>query len=249
MSSSDELLIDSLRALSATAEPTESPEFTAQVLARVSQLANPKVLRRRKLRRRLGMGTFAVILGVIPGPRTALARWLGIGSVRIERGDATFEGIPKPILDLDLGTRSSVADASRQLGRHMAVAADQQPAGVWVQKPGPSRGIVVAVNSVYVRGKAVALVRELPGGANVAVVGKIVGPDTQTEFLTINERTAVWISGAPHQVAFLDGNGNIVYEPVRLAGNVLLWADDTRTIRIEGLQDRSAAVALLQALR
>ena len=249
MSSSDELLIGSLRALRDADEPTESAEFTAQVLTRVSELASPNVLRRRKLRRRLSAGTLALILGVVPGPRMALARWLGLGSVRIERGRATLEGIPKPILELDLGTRSNVADASRQLGRHMAVAADRQPAGVWVQKPDPSRGNVVAVNSVYVRGKVVALVSELPGGANVAVAGKIVGPGTRTEFLTIKERTAVWISGAPHQVGFLDANGTIVYEPVRLTGNVLLWADDTRTIRIEGLQDRSAAIALLQELR
>ena len=243
-----EQLIDDLRALRNTTEPTSSPDFTVQVLSRTSQLAPPSALRQRKRWRRLGVGSLAVILAVVPGPRMALARWFGIGSVRIERDQTTFQGIPKPILELDLGDRSNVADASRQLGHRMFLTTDRQPAGVWVQKPDPSRPGVVTVNSVYIRGKGAALVSEIPGPGDVAIAGKTVGPGTRTEYLTIKNRTAVWISDAPHQVGYLDATGNIVYAPVRLAGNVLLWADDTRTIRIEGLRDRAAAITLLEKL-
>lgn len=58
---------------------------------------------------------------------------------------------------------------------------------------------------------------------------------------------AAWISGHPHEVAMIGPSG---LEPVavRLAGNVLVWADQNRTIRIEGLENRDAATALLESL-
>ena len=104
------------------------------------------------------------------------------------------------------------------------------------------------VNTVYVTGRQTVLVSELPTTGNVYLNQKFLGPDAKMEFVTIKRRPAAWLYGAPHEVVVQRPSGDVATLPVRLAGNVLLWADDTRTIRIEGLNDRAAAIAILGRL-
>lgn len=250
----DEALIRSLRELGEDIDVTKRDDgagdrFVTQVRRRVDHLPPPRVLRRRRLRRRIGAGAVAVVLAVVPGPRAAVARWLGIGSVRVQTDPGrTIEGVPPEVLDVELGERSTLADASALLGHRVAVAAGSGPAGVWVQQPDAARRRSVIVNTVYKTRAGVVLVTELPGPGNVYVNKKLLGGGTRMDFLTIRGRPAIWFSGAPHEIAIQDASGEVAITPVRLAGNVLLWADDTRTIRIEGLDDQASAVALLERL-
>ena len=250
----DEALIRSLRELGEDIPVTKRNDgagerFVTQVRRRVDGLPPPRVLRRRRLQRRIGAGAVAVVLAFLPGPRAAVARWLGIGSVRIQNDPGRrIEGVPPEVLDLELGARSTLADASALLGHRVAVAAGSGPAGVWVQQPDAARLRSVIVHTIYRTRAGVVLVTELLGPGSVDVNKTLLGGATPMEFLTIRGRPAIWFSGAPHEIAVQEASGEAVITPVRLAGNVLLWADDTRTIRIEGIDDQASAVSLLERL-
>ncbi len=244
-----ENLVESLHAmrveLSRTAD-RDPAEFTAAVVGLVETLPPPHVVRRRLWLRRVAALALTTGLIVAPQPRGAVARWLGIGSVRIER-DTTrrVAALPSAIADLDLGTISSVANAEEELGRPMAVRRDRSPDRVWVQMSGSP---TVAVNSLYVDKASTILVSELPGPGSVVMNKKLLGQGAQLDFFAVKGRSAVWISGSPHEVLVELASGSVSVMPVRIAGNVLLWADEVRTLRIEGVTDRAAAISVLEAL-
>ncbi len=245
-----ESITNSLREMGADFTRTsdsDAAEFTSAVLARLRTLPTPRRHQRRLRWRRVGALMVAVTLIVAPQPRGAVARWLGIGSVRIER-DSTrrVTALPSAISDLDLGTISSVAEASVELGRPMAVRKDRAPDRVWVQ-PTPGSP-TIAVNSVYVDSGSTILVSELPGPGNVAMNKKLLGQGSQLDFFAVKGRPAVWISGSPHEVLVQLADGYVSVMPVRIVGDVLLWADDVRTLRIEGATNRAAAIAALELL-
>ena len=61
--------------------------------------------------------------------------------------------------------------------------------------------------------------------------------------------TGYWISGAPHELIFVDEAGQPVFDTRRIVGNTLLWARDGVTYRLESGLDRAAAIALAGTLR
>lgn len=245
-----ENIVDSLHemrdALSRTSEH-DAAAFTASVVGRLATLPAPRSLRRRLWRRRVT--ALALIAGLIvaPQPRGAVAHWLGVGSVRIERDSNRRVGaLPAAIVDLDLGTVTSAEVASAELGHPIAVRRDRPPDLIWVQPtPGTS---AITVNSVYLDNGSTILVSELPGPGNVVMNKKLVGQGSQLNFFSVRGSSAVWISGSPHEVLVQGANGYVSVMPVRIAGDVLVWADDLRTLRIEGAKDRGAAIAMLASL-
>jgi hypothetical protein len=78
---------------------------------------------------------------------------------------------------------------------------------------------------------------------------KIIAPDTTVEFLTVNGGRGYWIAGAPHQFLYLDRDGTIRDETLRLAGDTLLWEQDGRTLRIEGARSRDEALRIAASIR
>ena len=127
--------------------------FEAGVLRGITGMPAPRQRRRRRIARHVATVAAAAVLAIVPGPRTAIAHWFGIGRVRIER-DTTREvtGLPSSVLDLDLGTPSTLAHAQARLGRTVATISGHVPAGVWIQPFGPAGSDSVIVNSVYATG-------------------------------------------------------------------------------------------------
>lgn len=253
-------LIASLREVGAQFEAPADGDaaFVDAVVRRTRSLPAPRA--RRRVRRRVLAVIAAVILVVVPGPRQAFARWLGIGSVRISEGSIaegpTADGptaensigegsvateLPPAIRALDLGEPITATAASARLKRPIWKLPHGELVGIWIE---PNRPMV---NSVYrINGREV-LISELPGPGNVYVLKKFLGQDSQLDFLTVRGEPAAWISGDPHEVAMLGPNG-VEAVAVRLAGDVLLWADQTRTIRIEGIERVEDATALVESL-
>ena len=93
------------------------------------------------------------------------------------------------------------------------------------------------------------LVIEAQGSVEVPLLGKVLGPDTRTEQLTVGGGEGVWIEGAPHQVFFRAPSGEAVIDTVRLAGNVLLWERGTLLLRIEGEMPRDEALRIAASVR
>src|SRR5437762_268763 len=64
---------------------------------------------------------------------------------------------------------------------------------------------------------ASALVTEFLGTVDQNVMGKVVGPDTTLEQVTVDGAQGFWLAGAPHQFFYRDAYGNFIQETLRLA--------------------------------
>lgn len=157
----------------------------------------------------------------------------------------------------DLGERVSLDDARRRAGFTLLVPTDPalgapdevylraitggtQVSFVYRTRPGipvsPQAGVS-------------ALVSELGGRFDAGVLGKVVGPDTRIEQLTVNGGPGAWLEGQPHQFFYLTANGTFATESLRLAGNTLLWEQNGLVLRVEAQVDRATAVRLASSVR
>src|SRR2546423_4301313 len=78
------------------------------------------------------------------------------------------------------------------------------------------------------------LITELEGRTDRQLVGKMLGPGALADPVDVHGDPGLWLHGAPHEVFFIDREGAIVTDTVRLAGNVLLWRHDGVLLRLEG---------------
>jgi hypothetical protein len=95
-----------------------------------------------------------------------------------------------------------------------------------------------------------ALVTEIGGHLEPAVLGKVITPGTTLEQLTVNGHPGAWLTGAPHQVFYTTAGGAaFTLDTLRLAGNTLIWEQDGLVIRLEAQVDRATAVRIAASFR
>jgi hypothetical protein len=92
------------------------------------------------------------------------------------------------------------------------------------------------------------LVTQFQAGIDGGFVKKIVNDKTTVNFITMNGAAGYWIAGEPHSFMYTRA-GNSFPERARLAGNVLLWAQNGVTYRIEGPRTQEDAMRIAQSLR
>jgi hypothetical protein len=229
-----------LAALGAALEVPPAPHLVPAVLARL-----PARRRRRRPARRTLAVAFAVVLVLAgaaiaaPPTRNAILRVLGLRGVRIERVPHLPPPPPaSPRARLGLGRRIRLARA-----RHAATFTALRPPG----SPAAYLGHDVPGGRIsFVTGPV--LITEFRGTATPYVL-KLVGPGTRVKLLRVNGGPGVYLSGAPHEVAFLAQTGQFQTDRVRLAGNVLIWQQGPLTVRIEGTHTLAQALALARSLR
>jgi hypothetical protein len=196
--------------------------------------------RRTPWRRRLAY-TFAALallfggtLAASPSARTDVLRWLGLKSVEIKKAPVPT---PRPGAELNLGTRSSVADL--------------RASGVPVRVPRALAGSpdvyatrlfngTVAASLVY---DGPVLVQTFRASAS-RFIQKTVGSADAVEEVTVDGHPGYFITGA-HGFAFEVANNEVYYEDQRIAGNTLLVEGDGILLRIEGAiaKDRALEIA------
>jgi hypothetical protein len=93
------------------------------------------------------------------------------------------------------------------------------------------------------------LVVEFRGRVDETLFGKVAGPGTRIEDVTVNGGRGFWIEGEPHLFFYRDEAGNIWSETLRLAGNTLLWEQDGVTIRLEAQITREDALRIAASFR
>jgi len=180
--------------------------------------------------------------------RTAVAGWLGIGAVQFTPVDQ--------LPPVSAGSNTTPAPATASPAQ--AVEDAQRRVSFPIRLPdatiaGPVRG--VETNAVATGGLASItfdrfVLTEIASQANQGpVVAKLLPPGTKLEFLLVNGRDGAWISGAPHELGYIDPNGQFRNETVRRAGNVLVWEQDGVTYRVEGLESKDDALAVAASLR
>jgi len=224
-----------------------------------SGAAPPRLFRRAGLRRALALAVVAVLLfagtvfAAVPSARDAVLDLLGLQGATVER-TTTLPAKP-PERPLDLGRRTTLGEARDEVAFAPLVPRDPgEPDSVYVRKP-PSGGelsLVYRPRHGLPRARSTRLgllVSEFRGDIHPDFVGKLAGPGTRIERLTVGDRPAIWIEGAQHFFFYRDPSGDIVEDELRLAQNVLLLERGRVLVRLEGAFARGRAVAIAASLR
>jgi hypothetical protein len=202
------------------------PDLRANVLAR---LERPQ---RRWSRALVGALVVLAAIGAlfaIPQTRAAILRALDIGGVRIER----VETQPRaPRAALVTGREVTLAEARRAVQFELAVPR-------WYDRVYLNRGVAGGMVSFVGQGRVLS---QWPGQQ---IYEKSVGPGTTVQRLQVDFAPAVWLTGAPHSVTFVDRFGNARHQTRRLAGNVLIWNRGVVTYRLEGAESLEEALSLV----
>jgi hypothetical protein len=236
----EQRLVELGRALDVPGAPDLAPHVLAQIGAR--RRGAP----RRKLVLALALVAVAALVATlaIPDARSALKRFLQIGSERIELVEELPEVSPTPPeLDLMLGLRVPLAEARRRAGFDLLELEDE-PSSVYLGDHG-------TVWFLYGRPDAARLlIAQTPRLAvdEGFLLKKLVAAGTSVEQVSVRGEPAYFLSGDPHVVVLLGQDGAPITETARLARDVLVWEEDGRTVRIEGELTRDEALELAESL-
>ena len=218
----------------------------------------PQFSDRRWLFPALAIAAVVAVLVVVPAPRRAVARWLGIGTVHISLDTAlptvVPASFPAPLPTTSESMGDSIAEVNRVTGLHLPassvlgsptrVEAAQSPLpqtliATWPVSPSaPETGTpgvgarLWLARSSFDRGFFGKFAGDQPPSIENVVVGGVDG---------------LFISGPAHVLVFIGTDGNVVSDTAQLAGNTVLWAVDDVTYRLETALGRDAAVALAES--
>jgi len=93
------------------------------------------------------------------------------------------------------------------------------------------------------------ILSEFRGSVRPDYFQKILDPATTLTPVTVAGVTGYWISGAPHEIVFVDRYGQAVFDSRRIVGDTLLWTRGDVTYRLESGLDQAATIALAESLR
>lgn len=236
-----------LVALGAELDVPVAPDLAPRVLG---ALARPKP---RRIPGRLALAFAVVLLATlaatlaIPDARSALLRFLHIGSERIEFVDELppLSAYPSDFdLELALGQRATLGEARRSAGFDL-LELPEEPDRVYLGGRG-------SVWFVYGRPGSIRLLVAQTPQLKVDesfILKKLVGSGTHVERASVRGAPAYFLSGAPHQVLLVDETGQPVFESARLASDVLVWEEDGRTVRLEGDLTLEEALEIADSMR
>ena len=230
-------------------------------------------------RRRWSIAVAAVVAAAattlaIPEARASVADWFGIGNVRVVRvhelpalaptttvlPGTTVLGSPTDAelaASLDLRLENDL-DAA---GKHIGIVA-QRPTLATLAAPdltasGPASGApqiaqVWRASNELAPSKAVPAVAILFSQirADIADGGfqKLLPPNTSFTAVQVKGATAWWITGDLHELSYFTRNGTAT-EPLRLAGDTLLWFNAGVTYRLESTLGRDRSIAFADSIR
>jgi hypothetical protein len=248
----------------------DTPDLARSVIVRLEaedvaaeRTQRPRFARRfglgAGLRRSLVLAALALLIlaggvyAAVPGVRDAVRDFLGLEGATVERRPTL--PTPGPERPLDLGGRTTLAAAADRVDFTPLVPdALGQPDGVYLRQglPGGELSLAYRARPGLPRAGTTelgALLSEFRGDLSPEYLGKVVGPATSTERLTIDGDRAIWIEGAPHFLIYRDENGRVIESTMRLAQNALLLEHGNLLIRLEGAFGRDRAVAIARSLR
>lgn len=213
-------------------------------------------VRPRRIRPALALAAAAAVVLValvaavaLPASRTALARLLGVGAVRVTTGEVDVESMAST---LDLGTPLPVDDALDLAGDAFP---DPPVPGLGDPVLAFRDGRVGVVTLVWPAGGdlpdvagpgsdrptgAGLIVTAIPGDEDGPLVEKTVGGETTVTAVSVAGHRAYWITGSPHAV---DTGGG-----PRRAGDTLVWVDGGHTYRMESALGLDGSLALAEEI-
>jgi hypothetical protein len=261
-------MIDLEQSLTELAERMEIPGGEWLVDDVMRRIAEPAIrpARRRSVRFAGAMVVAVVVIAIaLPGPRHAVARWLGFDSVRIEpavtvptttTAVAAAEPtatVPLPEPSLALGDPVSIDAAMARTGLpDPTPSLLGAPLSVHVVQP-PESGQIVLVyppsdlvpqSSVIGAG---ALVSVMPAKIEEGFFRKTLGTTTTLQTVDVDGAPGYWLEGSPHQLLFEFGD-DILPDTLRLATNTLLWQRGDVVYRLEADVDLDTALRIAESI-
>jgi hypothetical protein len=237
--------------LGAELDVPEAPDLAARVLGELDGRA--RRLLAHPTRGRLVLALAVVLLAMlaatlaVPDARSALLRFLHIGSERIEFVEELPPVSSYPTdfdLELALGERVSLSEARSRAGFDLLELPDR-PDRVYLGGRG-------SVWFVYGRPGAIRLLVAQTPELKVDetfILKKLVGTGTRVDQASVRRAPAYFLSGDPHEVLLVDEANQPVFETARLARDVLVWEEDGRTVRLEGDLTLEKALDVADSMR
>jgi hypothetical protein len=221
-----------LRDLGGSLDWPAAPDLEQAVLRRTREApARRPFLPRRALV--IALAVVAVAVGAVfavPQTRAAILEFFHLRGVTIE----PVQELPTVSVQTGLGTflgdRVTLAEARERASFEVVVPeALGDPDEVYFQEGPPSGGMVSFIYGTS--DDPHALLTQFAARVDDVILKK-VAPETKIEAVTVDGQPGFWLEGA-HFFSYLDREGAMQSEQVRLAGNVLLWERGTRTLRLE----------------
>jgi hypothetical protein len=190
--------------------------------------------------------------------RDAIATWLYTRIERVQQLPSPSQRPPGQLGEhLGLGKPVTREQAQGLVRWHIAApSALGQPNAIYVQDPanGPTQGEVSLVYAtapgVKVAGETgvAVLITEARGKVNETIFGKMLGPSSTVEAVTVNGHQGWWISGSPHDFIYVDPDGTYRSETMRLATNTLIFDNNGTIVRIEADTTRDRALGIASSM-
>jgi hypothetical protein len=190
---------------------------------------------------------FAALMAASPGVRSAVLEVLGIEGARIERREPSPRARAAGAR-LDLGQPTTLAAARARAPFDVVVPADPgRPDAVWFDRAAPGDGQVAFVWERAGTGDRPLLLTQI-AALPEPVIGKAAGPGTDIEELVIGSEPGFWLTGDPHEFAFLSPDGQFRTDTLRLVGDALVWNRDGVLLRLEGAPSKARALQIARSV-
>jgi hypothetical protein len=192
--------------------------------------------------------------------REAIANWVNVHTIfrQVPHLATPSPQPPGPLGErLGLGGLTTLPDAQSHISWHISIPTTLgQPDEVYVQPPvdAPAQGEVTLVYAtrpgIPVAGQTgvSVLVTEARGTVDQNFFGKMIGPGTTIEAVTVAGHQGYWISGPLNEFFFTDANGDGRSDTVRLAADTLILDFGGTIVRIEGNLTKAQALDIAASL-
>lgn len=184
-------------------------------------------------------------LGLLPGPRQAIARILGIGSVRIEQV-ASLDLPPATATAASLGSPATLAEAAATAGFSPLVPALP---GLDTPEVFIRRGAgftLITLRYTAGDGSPGLVITQLAADGEVFI--KQLDETTAVQNVTVGGAPGIWLEGGAHTIALFT-DGDYLEDTARLVGDTLLWTRGTITIRIESELSLGESITIATSMR
>ena len=181
-----------------------------------------------------------VLLAVTPAG-AKVREWLGFGAVVIEQQQ------PAPSTSTAAASGPSGDPAAgRELPLDQAMAETSFPVGVPAALGDPDRVTVSADGRLVTMEWPAAAVRldQIEGALSPYFLKKF---SDEVDYTVVDGQQALWLA-RPHPILILNPDGSERAESARQSGPSLVWQNAGVTLRLEGVADQQAAVAIAETM-
>jgi hypothetical protein len=226
-----------LRALGQELEYPPEPNLARAVLVQLDRRPFPW----RALA--IAAAVLAVAVGAafaVPQARTTILKWFHLRGVTVERVE-TLPPAGERSQAGGLGRPHSRSEAERAVGFRLALPPATTPRRVYV--------LDGALASVVLRSEGRPLLLSEYRATDFGTLKKSATGTTTIELVRVNGEPGLWLEGGPHTLTYFNRRGEFRERSIVIHGNVLLWTDGERTLRLEGKLTKAQALDISRVIR